>query len=86
MDFAGPQPGLARQSLQRPLTEDEQTLARALEKIFAAGEHDFSVVVRRLQEAGVRRPSGAAGAWTVAVLEAELAAINASLDAAYAGT
>jgi hypothetical protein len=80
---AGSQPGLAHQSLKRPLTEDEQNLARALEKAFAAGEHDFSAVVGKLQEEGVKRPSGQPGEWTVAVLEAELAAINASLDAAY---
>ena len=38
----------------------------------------------RSSATGVKRPSGAPGPWTAAVLEQELATINASLDAAYA--
>ena len=41
-------------------------------------------VARALERDGVKRPSGEQGPWTAAVLEAELARINASLDAAYA--
>jgi hypothetical protein len=37
-----------------------------------------------LERDGVKRPSGEKGPWTAAVLEQELARINASLDAAYA--
>jgi len=75
---------LAHQSRGRPLTEPERGLAAALERIFATGEHDFDKVAEALQRDGVPRPSGAAGAWTAAVLEDELKTINASLDAAYA--
>ena len=74
---------LARQSLMRPLLEDEQNLARALEAIFATGQHELGEVVRRLQAQGVKRPSGAAGAWTLEVLEDELSKINGSLDRLY---
>jgi hypothetical protein len=75
---------LMHQSLGRPLTAEERTLADALEAVFRTGEQDFEAVARALERNGVKRPSGAPGAWSVAVLEQELAAINASLDAAYA--
>ncbi|HEY1365331.1 MAG TPA: recombinase-like helix-turn-helix domain-containing protein [Xanthobacteraceae bacterium] len=72
------------QSLGRPLTAEERALADALEAVFRAGEEDFEEVARALERRGVCRPSGEAGAWSAAVLEQELARINASLDAAYA--
>jgi hypothetical protein len=75
---------LRHQSLGRPLTAEEEALAQAMEKIFRAGEQDFEELARALQRDGVKRPSGAAGPWTAAVLEQELVKINASLDAAYA--
>jgi hypothetical protein len=75
---------LAHQSRGRPLTADEVALAEALEKIFRTGEQDFENVAGALERDGVKRPSGAIGSWTAAVLEQELAKINASLDAAYA--
>jgi hypothetical protein len=75
---------LMHQSLGRPLSAEERALADALEAIFRTGEQDFENIARALERAGVRRPSGAKGPWTAAVLEQELAAINASLDAAYA--
>lgn len=75
---------LVHQSRGRPLTELEQGLATALERIFATGQHDFDEVAQALQRDGVPRPSGASGGWTTAVLEDELKSINASLDAAYA--
>jgi Recombinase-like helix-turn-helix domain len=75
---------LQHQSLGRPLTADERALADALEKVFRTGEQDFEQVARALERDGVKRPSGASGPWTAAVLEQELVAINASLDKAYA--
>jgi len=75
---------LAHQSLARALTTEENALAQALEKVFRTGEQNFEDVARALERAGVKRPSGAPGPWTAAVLEQELARINASLDAAYA--
>jgi hypothetical protein len=75
---------LKHQSLGRPLTEAERALAEGLEKVFRTGQHDFEEVARALERDGVKRPSGQHGAWTAAVLEQELATINASLDAAYA--
>lgn len=75
---------LMHQSLGRPLTPEERALADALEAVFSTGEQDFERVARALEIKGVKRPSGAAGPWTAAVLQQELAAINASLDSAYA--
>ena len=75
---------LMHQSLGRPLSAEERALADALEAVFRAGQQDFEEVARVLERDGVKRPSGAEGPWTSAVLEQELAKINASLDAAYA--
>ena len=75
----------ARQSLARPLTEDERRLADAMEAIFAGKTHDFELVVQQLNDRAVARPSGASGPWTPSVLEDELRCINQSLDDAYDG-
>jgi hypothetical protein len=75
---------LKHQSLGRPLTPEERALADALEAVFRTGEQDFENVARALERDHIKRPSGASGPWTAAVLEAELATINSSLDAAYA--
>jgi len=75
---------LMHQSLGRPLTSDERVLADALEAAFRAGAKDFEAVAQALTRDGIKRPSGTSGPWTAAVLEQELATINASLDAAYA--
>jgi hypothetical protein len=75
---------LKHQSLGRPLAPEERALADALEAIFRTGTQDFEEVARALERDRVKRPSGAVGAWTAAVLEEELARINASLDQAYA--
>jgi hypothetical protein len=75
---------LMHQSLGRAFSAEERALADALEAAFRAGEQDFEQVARALEAGGVKRPSGAQGAWTAAVLEQELTEINASLDAAYA--
>ncbi len=77
-------PGLARQSLGRPLTEVEEAFARDLEAVFAEGVHDFATVAAQLARRGVRRPSGQTGGWTEATLGDELAALNTALDQAYA--
>ena len=75
---------LMHQSLGRPLTPEERALADALETVFRTGQQDFEDVARALTRDGIKRPSGAGTPWTAAVLEQELARINASLDAAYA--
>lgn len=75
---------LATQSRGRPLSESESTLSNALIETFKGGDHDFSVVISRLNEANIARPSGAPGPWTVTNLEAELTELNRSLDQAYA--
>jgi len=75
---------LMHQSLGRPLSPEERALADALEAAFRAGHQDFEAVARALEQGHVKRPSGAWEPWTAAVLEQELARINASLDAAYA--
>lgn len=81
---ADPNFGLARQGLGRPLTLAEQRLGECLEQIFRSGVSDFAQVALLLQQNGAQPPSGAAGPWTAGLLQQELAAINASLDAAYA--
>lgn len=77
-------PALRNQSRGRPLTELEAALAADLEDIYARGVHDFETVAAELNDKGTKRPSGETGPWTLAVFEAELKAINASHDAAYA--
>jgi Recombinase-like helix-turn-helix domain len=72
------------QSRARPLEPAERALADALEAIFKSGEQDFAAVAQALEDRGVKRPSGKNGPWSTAVLEQELASINASLDEAYA--
>lgn len=75
---------LKHQSRGRALTAEEEALADALEAIFRAGQQDFDEVARALERERVKRPSGGKDPWTAAVLEQELASINASLDGAYA--
>jgi hypothetical protein len=77
-------PRLANQSLSRPLNDDECALARALEEIFASGTHAFLAIASALEAKGVKRPSGSSAPWSEDALATELAAVNASLDAAYA--
>lgn len=74
---------LARQSLGRALTDAEVQLAESLTAIFGGGQHDLAKVAEELESRGVARPSGEAGGWSIATLEAELKSINASLDAAH---
>ncbi len=75
---------LKYQAQGRPLSPPETALTQAMVKHFAAGTHDFAARAAALQADGVVRPSGAVGAWTEAVLEAELRAINQELDRAEA--
>jgi hypothetical protein len=75
---------LKSQALGRALTPVEVALAAALESVFVTGVHDFDQVAAALAAKGVVRPSGASEPWTRDALSAELAAINATLDAAYA--
>lgn len=77
-------PALRHQSRGRPMTDAEIALAADLEEIYARGVHDFEAVVAELNAKDTARPSGEAGAWSLAVFEAELKAINASHDAAHA--
>jgi len=75
---------LKYQSQGRAMRPEEDALAKAMLKHFAAGTHDFTALAAALQADGIARPSGQAGPWTLAVLEEELAAINEDLDHAYA--
>jgi hypothetical protein len=76
-------PALAHQSRGRPLTKAEMAFAQALEAVFSTGTHEFSAVAAALEAKKVARPSGTAGPWTLATLEAELVALNRDLDQAY---
>ncbi len=84
-DQPDPNRGLERQGLKRALMPAELKLADGLERIFQSGVKDYAQVALLLQQNGVQLPSGAAGPWTVALLETELKLINASLDRAYEG-
>ena len=75
--------GLERQSLRRPLTAGELALAQGLERIFKGGTTDFAQVALLLRQNGVQPPSGAAGPWSIDLLQSELARINGSLDVGY---
>ncbi|MBK5960421.1 hypothetical protein CCR97_19795 [Rhodoplanes elegans] len=79
-----PHSDLAHQSRGRDLGADEAALAVALERIFAAGTHDFAAVAQQLSAQQIVAPASRSTTWTVDLLEAELTAINASLDEAYA--
>jgi hypothetical protein len=76
-------PALAHQSRGRALTVAERALAAALERIYGEGTHDFAAVAEALRTAGVTAPGAGTTDWTADLLESELAAINADLDAAY---
>lgn len=75
---------LKYQAQGRPPRPAEAALAQAMLRHFAAGTHDFAALAAALQADGIARPSGATGEWTLAVLEAELRAINQELDQAEA--
>ena len=75
---------LAHQSAGRALSAAESALADALMEIYRTGEHDFAAVARALSDRGVVAPISGRKDWDEALLAAELSAINADLDAAYA--
>jgi hypothetical protein len=75
---------LKYQSLGRELTPTERVLADAMLGFFRTGATDFDAMAAEFQSRNLARPSGEPGPWTRDVLQAELARINASLDAAYA--
>lgn len=77
-------PALAHQSRGRALTPDEQALAAALMEIMGKGTHDFAVVAQDLARSGVRAPISGRVNWDIDLLQAELSALNAELDTAYA--
>jgi hypothetical protein len=77
-------PDLAHQSRGRPLTEAETALAQALMQVMGAGEQDFDRVAAALAQRGVAAPLSGRTDWDRALLEQELTALNADLDAAYA--
>lgn len=77
-------PALAHQSRGRVLSSDEQALAAALMEIMGKGEQDFAAVARALARQGLRAPLSGRMNWDVDLLQAELAALNAELDTAYA--
>lgn len=75
---------LKHQSRAREITPEEAALASALEAIFKAGVSDFSEVAGRLKAQAVVAPISRRTDWDTDLLEAELSAINRSLDDAYA--
>ncbi len=77
-------PELAHQSVGRPVTAAEQALADAMMEIYGSGVTDMDALARGLAERGVPAPVSGRTDWDAALLAEELAAANASLDAAYA--
>lgn len=77
-------PELATQSLGRSLTEAEDRFAEALMAIYAEGVKDETEIAAGLTARDVFRPSSLKVDWTAQTLAAELQALNADLDAAYA--
>lgn len=75
---------LMHQSRAREVSAAELALAQALESIFMNGVADFMEVSRRLSAAAIVAPVSGRTDWDPALLEAELAAANRSLDEAYA--
>ncbi len=61
-----------------------EAFAAALEAQYAAGVHDFGAVAAALSAQGVAGPKSGRRDWTADSLGAELAALNADLDQAYA--
>ena len=77
-------PALAHQSRGRALTQAEADFAAALMDVYRTGTHDFAAVAAELSRRAIVAPRSGAAEWSVALLKAELAGINAELDAAYA--
>lgn len=77
-------PALAHQSRGRPLSEAENRLAEALMEIMGAGVPDFARVAAALTDRGLAAPISGRSDWDLDLLQAELTALNADLDAAYA--
>jgi len=77
-------PALAHQCRGRELEPREAALAAALMDIYGAGTHDFDAVAAELAARGVEAPRSGRTDWTAGLLNEELAATNAQLDAAYA--
>ncbi len=77
-------PALANQSRGRALSADENALAEAMMAIFGERVHDFAAVAAALKARGVKAPISGRKDWDLALLEAELAALNAEFDASYA--
>lgn len=77
-------PALAHQSLGRPLNEDELTLAEAMMTIMSSRAPDFAAVAEALAQRGIRAPVSGRTDWDLELLQAELQALNADLDTAYA--
>lgn len=76
-------PALAHQSRGRALGEGETALAAALMLIMGGGVRDFAAVAAELRLRGLVAPVSGRNDWDLALLEAELTALNADLDAAY---
>lgn len=77
-------PALAHQCRGRELEPQEAAFATVLMEIYAAGAPDFEAVAAALGERGFAAPCSGRTDWDAALLNEELAKINAALDAAYA--
>lgn len=77
-------PALAHQTRGRALSADEMALATALMDVMSTGEHDFARVAAALRDRAVTAPMSGRTDWDLDLLQGELAALNADLDAHYA--
>ena len=76
-------PALAHQSRGRALSAPEQALADALMEIMGARQHDFAAIAAALADRGIVAPLSGRRNWDLALLTAELTALNAEFDTAY---
>jgi len=77
-------PALAHGSRGRALSAPEQALADALMEIMGARQHDFTAVAAALADRGITAPVSGRKDWDLALLTAELTALNADFDTVYA--
>lgn len=77
-------PALAHQCRGRDLEPQEAAFAQVLMAVYDEVGHDYDAVAAALKERDFAAPVSGRSDWTADLLHEELAAINASLDAAYA--
>ncbi len=76
-------PALGHQSCGRALTDAEMVFAEAMMEVYGTGVTEPADLASGLAAKGIKGPVSGRSDWTADLLEEELKAINADLDAAY---